>query len=116
MAILSRQIKTVKMGKKVYSFGRMKVKDFDEYIERYGLQLEPILAKYNGRVLAANKKGVLVEGKEEGNWTVLMEFDSGKDAFEFYASPEYAPLKKMRLEELTDNALAISFPAEISLE
>jgi len=96
------------MANTVYSFGRMKVKDYDEYIEQ--------LEKYNGKVLAANKKGVIVEGQEEGNWTVLIEFASGKDAFEFYASPEYAPLKKMRLEELTDNALAISFPAEISLE
>jgi uncharacterized protein (DUF1330 family) len=104
------------MANTVYSFGRMKVKDYDEYIERYGLPLEPILKKYNGKVIAANKKGVIVEGEEEGNWTVLIEFARGKDAFEFYASPEYAPLKKMRLEELTDNALAISFPAEISLE
>ena len=81
------------MANTVYSFGRMKVKDYDEYIERYGLPLEPILKKYNGKVLAANKKGVVVEGQEEGNWTVLIEFASGKDAFEFYASPEYAPLK-----------------------
>ena len=104
------------MPNTVYSFGRMKVKDYEEYIERYGRPLEPILEKYNGKILAANNKGVLVEGQEEGNWTVLIEFVSGKDAYEFYASPEYAPLKKMRLEELTDNALAISFPAEISLE
>ena len=104
------------MANTVYSFGRMKVKDYDEYIDCYGLQLEPILKKYNGNVLAANKKGVIVEGQEEGNWTVLIEFDSEKDAFEFYASPGYAPLKKMRLEELTDNALATSFPSEISLE
>ena len=102
------------MANTVYSFGRMKVKDYNEYIERYGIPLEPILKKYNGKVLAANKKGVIVE-EEKGNWTVLIEFASGKDAFEFYASPEYALLKKMQLEELTDNALAISFPAEISL-
>ena len=104
------------MPNTVYSFGRMKVKDYEEYIERYGRPLEPILEKYNDKILAANKKEVLVEEQEEGNWTVLIEFVSGKDAYEFYASPEYAPLKKMRLEELTDNALAISFPAEISLE
>lgn len=104
------------MANTVYSFGRMKIKDYDKYIEQYGLPFEPILKKYNGKVLAATKKGVVVEGKEDGNWTVLIEFASGKDAFEFYASPEYAPLKKLRLETLTENALAISFPAEISLE
>ncbi|MGB0367068.1 MAG: DUF1330 domain-containing protein [Flavobacteriaceae bacterium] len=104
------------MANSVYSFGRMKIKDYDKYIEQYGLPFEPILKKYNGKVLAATKKGVVVEGEEKGNWTVLIEFASGKDAFEFYASPEYAPLKKLRLENLTENALAISFPAEISLE
>lgn len=104
------------MANSVYSFGRLKIKDYDKYIEQYGLPFEPILKKYNGKVLAATKKGVVVEGEEKGNWTVLIEFASGKDAFEFYASPEYAPLKKLRLENLTENALAISFPAEISLE
>lgn len=104
------------MANSVYSFGRMKIKDYDKYIEQYGLPFEPILKKYNGKVLAATKKGVVVEGEEKSNWTVLIEFASGKDAFEFYASPEYAPLKKLRLENLTENALAISFPAEISLE
>lgn len=104
------------MANSVYSFGRMKIKDYDKYIEQYGLTFEPILKKYNGKVLAATKKGVVVEGEEKGNWTVLIEFASGKDAFEFYASPEYAPLKKLRLENLKENALVISFPAEISLE
>lgn len=104
------------MANSVYSFGRMKIKDYDKYIEQYGLTFEPILKKYNGKVLAATKKGVVVEGEEKGNWTVLIEFASGKDSFEFYASPEYAPLKKLKLENLTENALVISFPAEISLE
>lgn len=101
------------MGQKVYSFGRMKVKDYDDYFKRYGLPFLSILDKYNGKLLSATKKGVIVEGKEEGNWTVLVEFSNGKDAFDFYASEEYAPLKKLRLDELTDGALAISFPAEL---
>ena len=100
------------MATKVYSFGRMKVKDYNDYFERYGVPFLSILNKYNGKLLAATKKGVLVEGEETGNWTVLAEFANGKDAFDFYESEEYAPLKKVRLEELTDSALAISFPAE----
>ncbi|MGB1971412.1 MAG: DUF1330 domain-containing protein [Flavobacteriaceae bacterium] len=101
------------MSTTVYSFGRMRVKDYDDYFKRYGVPFLSILKKYNGKLLAATTKGVLVEGKEEGNWTVLVAFENGKDAFEFYASEEYAPLKKLRLEELTNSALAISFPAEI---
>lgn len=101
------------MSNKVYSFGRMKIKDYNEYINRYGVPFIKLLPKYNGRLLAATKKGMLVEGKEEGNWTVLMEFASGQDAYAFYNSPEYGPLKKLRLEELTESALAITFPAEL---
>ena len=101
------------MSSKVYSFGRMKVKDYDDYFARYGIPFLQILNKFNGTLLAANKNGVTVEGTESGNWTVLVEFPNGKDAYNFYASPEYAPLKKLRLEELTDSALAISFPAEL---
>lgn len=101
------------MSNKVYSFGRMKIKDYNEYINRYGVPFIKLLPKYNGRLLAATKKGMLVEGKEEGNWTVLMEFASGQDAYDFYNSPEYGPLKKLRLEELTESALAITFPAEL---
>lgn len=101
------------MSNKVYSFGRMKIKDYNEYINRYGVPFIKLLPKYNGTLLAATKKGMLVEGKEEGNWTVLMEFASGQDAYAFYNSPEYGPLKKLRLEELTESALAITFPAEL---
>lgn len=101
------------MTNKVYSFGRMKVKDFNEYKKRYGLPFLGVLDQYNGKLLAATKNGVTVEGQEDGNWTVLIEFETGKDAFDFYASEEYAPLKKLRLEELTDGALAVSFPAEL---
>lgn len=101
------------MANKVYSFGRMKVKDFNDYKKQYGLPFLDVLGKYNGKLLAATENGVTVEGVEDGNWTVLIEFASGKDAFDFYASEEYAPLKKLRLEELTDGALAVSFPAEL---
>lgn len=101
------------MSTVVYSFGRMKIKDYNEYIKRYGVPFIELLPKYNGKLLSATKDGVLVEGKEAGNWTVLIEFASGKDAYEFYNSPGYAPLKKLRMEELTESALAITFPAEI---
>lgn len=100
----------------VYSFGRMKIKDYDQYLAEYGAPFFPILQKYGGTLLAATKNGRVIEGKEEGNWTVLLSFPNAKAAVDFYQSPEYAPLKKLRLENLTEGALAISFPAEIPSE
>lgn len=101
------------MSTPIYSFGRMKIKDYDQYMEQYGVPFLDILAQFKGKLLAATKNGHVIEGKEDGNWTVLIEFPNGKAAAEFYQSPAYAPLKKLRLETLTEQALAISFPAEI---
>ena len=42
-----------------------------------------VLAQYNGKLLAATKNGTTVEGQEDGNWTVLIEFETGKDALIF---------------------------------
>jgi len=104
------------MSQAVYSFGRMKIKDYEQYLKTYGVPFLPILTKYGGKLLAATKNGRVIEGTEEGNWTVLIAFPDGKSAAAFYQSPEYAPLKKLRLETLTDSALAITFPAEIPTE
>ena len=54
------------MANKVYSFGRMKVKDFNDYKKRYGLPFLEVLAQYNGKLLAATENGVTVEGKKMG--------------------------------------------------
>ena len=51
------------MANKVYSFGRMKVKDFNDYKKRYGVPFLEVLDKFNGKLLAATENGVTVEGK-----------------------------------------------------
>lgn len=101
------------MATAVYVFGQMNVKDYDTYIKEYGVPFFEILQQYNGTLLCATKHGMTLEGKPFGNWTVLARFESAEDAGAFYQSEAYAPLKKLRLEELTTGAQAFSFPAEI---
>jgi len=101
------------MATAVYVFGQMKVKDYDTYLKTYGVPFYEVLQQYNGTLLSATKRGMTLEGKPFGNWTVLARFESAEDAGAFYQSAAYAPLKKLRLEELTEGAQAFSFPAEI---
>lgn len=100
------------MATAVYVFGQMKVKDYATYIKEYGIPFFEILQQFNGTLLSATKRGMTLEGEPFGNWTVLVRFESSKDAGAFYQSDAYAPLKKLRLETLTDGAKAFSFPAE----
>lgn len=105
------------MSQEVYSFAYIDVKDHADYIERYGQHLPPIIAKFGGEFLAATQMAGVVEGDVKGNWAVLAKFPSMEQAKAFYASPEYAPYLKLRLEELTEGSVMVSFagglPAEL---
>jgi uncharacterized protein (DUF1330 family) len=42
-----------------------------------------------------------LEGVWSGNWTVLIRFTSWEAAVEWYESPDYAPLKRARIQDLS---------------
>tara|TARA_B100000767_G_C19774781_1_gene541935 strand:+ start:3324 stop:3638 length:315 start_codon:yes stop_codon:yes gene_type:complete len=102
------------MDQKVYIFGQMKVKNYQDYFTQYGSPFLPILEKYNGKLLAATKNGRTLEGETIGNWTVLMQFPSKNMAYDFVTSAEYAPLMKLRVNTLTDDTHAVLIPGEIT--
>ena len=64
--------------------------------EDYRKQVLAVVTKYNGKFLV---RGGKVEPRE-GGWTpkrvVVLEFPSMAQAQTWYASPEYAPLIKLR--------------------
>ncbi|MGA9840022.1 MAG: DUF1330 domain-containing protein [Thermoplasmata archaeon] len=70
-----------------------------EYREMFG----PALEKYGGRTLCAGPPQVI-----EGNWkptrVVILEFPNAAAFTAWYASPEYAPVLKLRREGATTNA------------
>ncbi|GGY39821.1 DUF1330 domain-containing protein [Parvularcula lutaonensis] len=101
------------MNQPVYTFVYVQVKDHDDYMDRYGRHLGPIIEKFGGRFLAATKTAGVVEGEQPGNWAVLAEFPSMEAAQGFYGSDEYAPYLKLRREELSDGSLMISFAKEL---
>ena len=53
---------------------------------------------YGGRYLARGGETELVEGERAPGRTVIIEFDSVERAREWHRSPEYEPVKRMRLD------------------
>jgi len=70
-----------------------------EYREKFG----PALEKYGGKTLCANAPQVI-----EGSWNparvVILEFPNSEAFRAWYASPEYAPVLKLRLDGATTKA------------
>lgn len=96
----------------VYVFAQMQVIDYDDYFELYAKPFIAVIQQYSGEVLTATPKGAAWEGAHTGNWTVLVKFNSEAEARTFYDSPEYAPLKDLRLNELTTNASTFMIPVD----
>ena len=100
------------MAAPIYVFAQMQVIDYEDYFERYAKPFIAVIQQYKGEVLTATPKGAAWEGGHNGNWTVLVKFASEQEAKAFYDSPEYAPLKDLRLSELTSSASTFMVPMD----
>jgi len=73
-----------------------------EYREKFG----PALDKYGGKTLCAGPPQVI-----EGSWkparVVILEFPSPESFRSWYASPEYAPVLKLRQEGATTHSAVV---------
>jgi len=85
-----------------YVIAQLAVKDLARYREEYVQHVVPLIAKHGGEVLVASTEARAFEGAPHGSWTVVIRFPSREDAVAWYESPEYAPLKQLRIESLTD--------------
>ena len=69
-----------------------------EPLEQYRSRVTPVVEKYGGKYLAADRS---VEVRE-GNWpamaTVIIEFPSPEHARRWYTSPEYQAILPLRLK------------------
>ncbi|MGD9765624.1 MAG: DUF1330 domain-containing protein [Candidatus Binatia bacterium] len=63
--------------------------------------------KYNGRYLVLNGRHDLVEGDYRPTFPVLLEFPSLEQAHRWYDSPEYRPLRELRLSATRGNGVFI---------
>lgn len=68
-----------------------------EAYERYKKLAPPSIAAYGGRYLVRGGAKEVLEGSWELNRFVILEFDSMERARAWWASPEYAPAKALRV-------------------
>ena len=73
--------------------------------EAYRQQVPAIIARYGGRYLVRGGKTETLEGDWRPARVVVLEFPSGEQARKFYESPEYAPLKALRLRSTRSKLL-----------
>jgi len=92
-----------------YLIAQIRIKNYAQYIERYAQHVIPMIARCGGEVLVATPSAECKEGEWPANWTVVIRFPSVQTVRDFYAAPEYAPLKALRIDELTEgNSVAIA--------
>jgi uncharacterized protein (DUF1330 family) len=86
-----------------YLLAQIDVKNYDDYVQQYGFPALPLFQKHNAEILVASPTKVVKEGEWVGNWTVVLRFASMEDAEAFYNDEDYAPLKKLRIGQLTNS-------------
>jgi uncharacterized protein (DUF1330 family) len=81
----------------VYAVVNIRITDPDRYA-KYREQAPPTIARYGGKYLARGGKVEVLEGEWIPQRLVILEFESMERFNEWYNSPEYAPLKRLRGE------------------
>jgi uncharacterized protein (DUF1330 family) len=89
-----------------YIIARISVSDWEKY-KAYVQATPAVIAKYGGKFLSRGGELVTLEGPEETQRIVLIEFPSLDRAQEFYHSPDYQAARKLRLEAATGQLIAI---------
>lgn len=74
-------------------------------VERYLAGVFATVERYGGRYLVLGGSSDLVEGDWRPVYPVIVEFADGKQARRWYASPEYAPLRALRVAGTRSNAV-----------
>ena len=92
-------------SKAAYFIVQVKAKDFGELLERYGRYAIPMIADFGGEMIAGSPTPNVVEGNWDGNWAAVLRFPSMEAAEAWYTSPEYRPLRDLRMNELTESGL-----------
>ena len=89
--------------KPAYFLVQVKAKDMEELSNRYAQYAIASLMKLGGEMIAGTPAPNVLEGKWDGSWAAILRFPSLEMAKTWYNSPDYEPLKKLRINELTES-------------
>jgi uncharacterized protein (DUF1330 family) len=102
------------MSQPAYLLGQINVTDFPQYRDHYARPLLAQLTVIGAELLVSSPDAESLEGEWPGNWTVLIRFPSWETAAEWYQSADYAPLKRARIQDLTDAGNLVLLPGRDS--
>ena len=91
---------------KAYWIARVNINDSKAYAE-YAKRAGPAISKYNGKFLVRGGKFQILEGKNEYERNIVVEFPSFDIAKEFYNSKEYQEAKSFRDGKAEFNGIVI---------
>lgn len=80
-----------------FIYARTAITD-EEVSKRYSQQVIPQIHEFGGELLAARGAVQTLEGDWHPQSVTILRFDDREALMRWYDSPEYAPLKRMRLD------------------
>ncbi|MCZ7429230.1 DUF1330 domain-containing protein [Micromonospora sp. WMMA1949] len=89
----------------VYALAQITIHDRARY-DRYAAAFPPVLARYGGKLLAADTAPRVVEGDWPHQKAVLLSFDSREDFERWSTSAEYREISRDR-EAATDGVVLL---------
>jgi uncharacterized protein (DUF1330 family) len=79
----------------------------EEAYTQYKALTPATIAAYDGKFITRGAKTEIIEGNWNPQRLVILEFPTGARAKEWWNSPEYAPLKKIRHDNAVTNMLLV---------
>ncbi len=89
-----------------FIYARKEITDEDKSRE-YSRQAVPQIRQFGGEVLAARGAVHVLEGEWQPQSVTILKFDDIEALNAWYESPEYAPLKQMRLESNVGDIIVV---------
>lgn len=80
-----------------YLIARVSVKDMEQY-QKYMAVSPGCIERYGGNFIVRGGEKITMEGPEEANRVVVVEFPDYQTAQDFYNSPEYQAAIELRKE------------------
>jgi uncharacterized protein (DUF1330 family) len=78
-----------------FIIARVDITDREQY-QHYLKAAPPVIEQYSGKVIARSEDPLTLEGPFETRRIVILQFPSVEKAKEFYNSPEYRTIRRLR--------------------
>jgi uncharacterized protein (DUF1330 family) len=92
-----------------FIYARQQITD-EEVSRQYSQQAVPQIREFGGEVLVARGAVQALEGDWLPQSVTILRFENREALMRWYESPEYAPLKQMRLDSNVGDIIVVDAP------